>query len=45
MNRNFEKIRTKQIRRQAGELHDQGRGKKKTQPRGYGAKRKVWEEI
>ena len=42
---NFEKIRTKQQRRKSGELFDQGRGKKKTQPRGYGEKRKTWHEV
>lgn len=43
MIRNFEKIRTNKQRRQAGELNDTGRGRKKTQPRGYGVKRKQWE--
>lgn len=31
---NFEKIRTKQQKRKAGELKDVGRGRKKTQHRG-----------
>ena len=41
--RNFEKIRTNKQRRQAGELTDAWRFRKKTQSRGYGVKRKQWE--
>lgn len=42
--RTIEKIRTKAQKRQAGEINEPGRSRKKTQPRGK-SRRHQWEEI